>query len=94
MDRALGVVLMGFRHAEDCQHSVADVLFHAAAIVLDGFRNRGEVRVLQLAHLFRVHAFAQRSEAGQIGEQHGNQLALLVRRRRFQLCQLFAQRSD
>ncbi len=53
-DRALGVVLVGGRHAPDRHHRVADELLDGAAVALDDPAALLEVRRQQLAHVLLV----------------------------------------
>ncbi len=71
------IVLVRDRQAEDSHHSVADVFLDRAAVAADLACHRGEERGQQRAHVLGVHAIGQLGGAGEIGEEHGDDTALL-----------------
>ena len=79
------VVLVHDRDAEDGHHGVADELLDAAAMALHDRLHPLEVACEERAQAFGVERLAQRGRPGEIAEQHGDDLPLLVRRRRGRL---------
>ena len=75
--RALGVVLVRDRRAEQRHHVVADVLVHGAAVALDLLPEPPQRAVHERLHGLGVEALGHGRVAGQIGEQHGHAAALL-----------------
>ena len=75
--RALLVVLVGDRRAEDRHDVVADVLVHGAAIARDLLAETHQHAVDQRLDGLRVHALRDRRVAGQVGEQDRDLAALL-----------------
>ena len=78
-DRALGVVLVGHRRAEERHHVVADVLVDRAAEALHLLAQPPQRAVHQRLDRLGVHALGHGGVAGQVGEQHGHLAALLGR---------------
>ena len=74
---ALGVVLVRDRGAEHRHHRVADELLHRAAEALELVAQPRVVRPEQRAHLLGIHALRARGEADEVGEEDGDDLALL-----------------
>ena len=74
-DRALGVVLVGGRHAEDGHEAVAHDRRHDAAEVLDDEPQRRHGRPQEGVHVLGVERLRERGVAGQVGEQDRQQLA-------------------
>ncbi len=70
--RPLRVVLMRHRGAEQRQQGIADKLVDIAAMRLDALRQRFEQPVLQPPEHLGVQPFAERREAAEVGEQHGD----------------------
>ena len=77
--RALGVVLVRQRGAEERHHVVADVLVHRAPVARDLGAQPHQGPVHQRLHLLGVHPLGHRRVARQVGEQHGDLAALLRR---------------
>src|SRR5215203_636261 len=77
-DGAEGVVLVDAWDAEDGHDGVADELLDGAAVALD--RRAGEVEVAteNVAQAFGVESLAERSRAGDVGEEDGDGLSLLA----------------
>ena len=69
LERALRVVLVGDRRAEDRHHRVAHELLHEAVIARDRLGQHLEQRVLERPYLFRIEPLGERGEARQIGEE-------------------------
>ena len=80
--RALRVVLVRGRRAEDGHHRVADELLDDAAELLDLCTDGREIRRKQVAHVFGVEPLGAAGRADEIGEEDGDDLALLARRLR------------
>ena len=74
--RPLRVVFMRDRCTEQSEQRIADEFVDEAAKLLDRCRQFLEQFVLQGAHQFRVELLAQRGEAAEVGEQHGNGAAI------------------
>ena len=72
LERALRVVLVSGRRAEDRHHRVADEFLDEAAIARDRLRQGLEQRVLERADLFGIEPLRQRGESGEVGEEHGD----------------------
>ncbi len=81
-NRALGVVLVRDRRAEDRHHRVPDELLHGAAVPLDLLPQARVVRPDPRADILRVGGIRGRREADQVAEEDGDDLALLHRRGR------------
>ena len=78
--RALGVVVVRLRRAEQRHHRVADVLLDAPAVALDLGRDRAEVRALEVADLFGVAGLGTPGEADEVGEEHAHEPPLVADR--------------
>ena len=79
-DRALGIVLVGARGAEQGQQAIARVLEHLAA---EALHRRGHPRDGAADHALEVlgiHALAESGRADHVGEQRADDLARLPRR--------------
>ncbi len=76
-DRALGVVLVSHRCAEDRHHVVADVLVDRAPEARHLASEAHQGPVDERLHRLRVHALRERRVAGQVGEQHRDLASLL-----------------
>ena len=79
-DRALGVVLVRGRRAEERHHRVADELLDRAAAALELGTQTRVVGLEDRAHVLRVHLLGPRREPDEVGEEDGHDLALLARR--------------
>ncbi len=77
-DRALGIVLVCDRSAEDRHDGVADVLVDRPAVALDLVRERAEERRQDPPEVLGVEALGERRGAGDVGEQHRDQSAILT----------------
>ena len=77
-ERPLGIVLMRHRRAEQSEQRIADELVDKAAKPLDRRGQFLEQLVLQRLHDLRVELLAQRGEAAEVGEQHGDGAAVGV----------------
>jgi hypothetical protein len=80
--RALGVVLVRDRGAEDGHDRVADELLHRAAVPLDLLLHALVVRPKRRAHVLRVSAIGAVREAHEVDEEDRDDLALLSGPRR------------
>ena len=74
--RALGVVLVGLRRAEERHDLVADELVHGPAVVLDDGHEEVEALIHDAADPLGVQRFRERREAREVGEHHADELAL------------------
>ena len=81
-DRALGVVLVCHRCAEDGHDRVPDELLDGAAVALDLLPQAGVVGADAGADVLGVSRFRGRGEADEVAEEDGHDLALLLHRRR------------
>ena len=81
-DRALGVVLVRGRSAEERHHRVADELLDGAAEALELLAQVRVVRGEQAADVLGIELLGAGGEADEIGEEHRHDLALLAHRRR------------
>ena len=75
--RALGVVLVRHRGAEDRHHVVADVLVDAAAVAVDLLTEPLEAAVDQVLDRLGVHRLRDRRVARQVCEDHRHLAPLL-----------------
>ena len=80
--RAQRIVLMGFRHAENGQHCIADELLHGATVPLERGPHLVEVREHQAPHRLRVDLLAECGRARQVTEHERRQLPALDHRHR------------
>jgi len=80
-DRALGIVLVRGRGAEERHHRIADELLDGAAEALELAAQVRVVRSEQPAHVLGIELLGAGGEADEIGEEHRHDLALLARRR-------------
>jgi hypothetical protein len=78
-DCTLGIVLVCDRGAEQRHHRIADELLDRAAPALEHLSQVRVVRREEGAHVLGIHLFGARGEADQVGEEHGDDLALLPR---------------
>ncbi len=79
-DRALGVVLVRGRRAEQRHHRVADELLDRPAAPLELGAQTRVVGLEDRAHVLRIHLLGPRGEPDEVGEEDGHDLALLARR--------------
>ncbi len=77
-DRALGVILVRHRRAEDRHHRVADEFLHGAAVALDHLLELGMVRAESGAHVLGVGVLRGGGEAHEVAKEHGDDLAFLT----------------
>ena len=79
------IVLVHDRHTEDGHHGVADELLDRAAVMLDDRLHPLEVAREQRARPLGIERLSERGRPGEVAEQDGDGLALLVRKpvRRF-----------
>jgi hypothetical protein len=77
-----GVILVGGRHPEHRHHRIADELLDRPLLRLDLPAHGREVGAHDLLEVLGVQVLAQRGRPGDVGEQHGHELALLGLRRR------------
>ena len=82
--RALGIVLVRDRRAEDRHHGVADELLDRAAEALDLAGDALVVRAERGADVLGVGPVGAGREADEVDEEHGDDLALLAARRRLE----------
>ena len=76
-DRALGVVLVGHRRAEQGHDVVADVLVDGAAVALDLLAQAPQEALDHRLEGLGVEALGHRGVAGEVGEEDGDLAALL-----------------
>ena len=67
--RALLLVLVGYRGAEQGHHAVPDELVDEAAPAGDAVRQTLQAPGHQPPHLLGIHPLGQLSEAGEVGEE-------------------------
>ncbi len=80
-DGPLGVVLARRRRAEDRHHGVADELLHRAAVALELEAHALVIAGEDRPHVFGIELLGLRGEADEVGEEDGDDLALLLRAR-------------
>ena len=71
-----GVVLVGERRAEERHDPVAHHLVHRALVAVDGLHHALEHGIEELARLLGIAVGEQLHRALEVGEQHGDLLAL------------------
>jgi len=76
-DRALGVVIVRRRRAEDRHHRVADELLDGPAVLLEDLPHLGEGPSVRTPDDLGVVRHAGCGRADDVGEQDGDQLALV-----------------
>jgi hypothetical protein len=76
----VGLPWVRLQGAEQSQDAVADELRNVAAVLRDGPAHAHEVAVQDLDEQRGLRPFAQRGEADDVGEQHGDRLLLRARR--------------
>ena len=79
-NRALGVVAVRDRRAEDGHDGVADELLEHAAVVLDALLRLAVVELQDVAHVLRIGLIRARRQADEVDEEDGDELPLLLRR--------------
>ena len=77
-NRALRVVAVGSRRAEDCHHRVADVLLQDAAVLFDVPSCPLVEQPERLADVLGVGVVGTRRRPDEVDEQDGDDLPLLV----------------
>ncbi len=77
-NRALRIVLVRDRGAEERHHGVADELLDGAAVALELAAQTLPVRCEHGTHIFGVELFRPRREPDEVGEEHGDDLPLLA----------------
>ena len=75
-DRAVGIVLVGHRGAEEGQHRIALQLGDRALVAEDGLRHQVERLVDDLRPVLGVHLLGERRRADYVGEEGRDRLAL------------------
>ena len=78
----LRIVVVCRRSAEESHHRVSDELLDRAAVALQLRAHALVVRAEDRSHVLRIELLGLRSEADQVAEDHGDDLALLARERR------------
>ena len=78
--RAHGVILVGERRAEEGHDPVAHHLVHGALVAVDGLHHAFEHGVEELARLLGIAVGEQLHRALEVGEEHGDLLALALQR--------------
>ena len=76
---ALGIVLVRNGSAEDGHDGVADELLHRAAEALDLRADARVIRREHRAYVLRIELLGAAGEADEVGEEDGDDLALLAR---------------
>ena len=79
--RAHGVVLVGERRAEERHDPVAHHLVDGALVAVDGLHHPLEDGIEELARLLGIAVGEQLHRALEVGEEHGDLLALALERR-------------
>jgi len=77
--RPFWVVFVRYGRSEHGHHRVADELLDRPAEVLELLPNACVVRAEQADDVFGIHLLGARGEADQVGEEDGDDLALLAR---------------
>ena len=75
----LRIVVVSRRSAEESHYRVSDELLHRAAVALQVRAHSLVVRAEDRPHVLRVELLGLRSEADEVAEEHGDDLALLTR---------------
>jgi hypothetical protein len=76
--RALGIVAMGGRQAEDRHHRVADELLDGPAVLGDDVPGHGVVARQQRAEILRIERLTKGRRAAHIGEEDRDEPSLLA----------------
>ena len=76
VQRALRVVFVRDRRAEDRHDGIAHEFLDEAVVALDRLRQRLEQRVLEGANLLGIEPLGQRRESGKVGEEDGHPAAV------------------
>jgi len=66
------------RRAEKGHDRVTDELLHGAAVTLEFLAKPRVIRLENSTHVLRIHLLGPRSEADEVGEEDGHDLALLA----------------
>ena len=82
IERALRMVLVSDRRAEQREDAVAGRLHHVALVAAHRLDHDAERRVNDVARLLRVEVFHQLRRALEVGEQRRHRLAFAVENRR------------
>jgi hypothetical protein len=77
-DRALRVVLVGDRRAEERHEAIAEELIDGALVAVDLGEAEGEEPVQEVVHGLGAQAFGQGRGVGDVAEEHGDLLALAL----------------
>ena len=72
-----GIVIMRLRESEDGDHRIADEFLQDAAMLYDGLTRNVVVPSQQVPDVLGVECIAERRRSGDVGEQHGDDAALL-----------------
>jgi hypothetical protein len=80
VDRPLCVVLVGDWGAEERHDAIAQELVHRALVAVDLGQHQIEGPRHQLMDVFGIQPLGQRREAGDVGEEDGQELALALER--------------
>jgi signal recognition particle subunit SRP54 len=70
-----GVVVVGYRDAEDCHRGVTDELLHRSTVALERRARRVEVALLDPAVNLRIDLLAERRRSDDVAEDDGNRLS-------------------
>jgi hypothetical protein len=76
MDRALGMILVGDRRAEQRHDPIAEELVHGAIVAVHLGQHQFKGAIHQAMDFFGVESFGERSEARDVHEEHRDLLAL------------------
>ena len=72
MHRAIGIVGMAERRAEQRHESVAHIFIHDAAVSFDDRTHPGEIAIQNSQHLVRRKQFAHVGEIAQVRKENGH----------------------
>ncbi len=79
IERALGVIFVRHRRAEQCKDAVAGRLYDVAVITAHGVDHHGEHRVDQGAGLFRIEVLLEPGRVDDVDEEGRDELAFAFR---------------
>ncbi|OQA95233.1 MAG: hypothetical protein BWY25_02489 [Chloroflexi bacterium ADurb.Bin222] len=68
----LGVILVGYRRAEDGHQAVAGKFIHQAVVVVDGSHHQAQKVVDELEHRFGIEGGREMREIDRVHKQHGD----------------------